>query len=94
LHPLDLALLEKRLAADGAAPFDRAALRLAGDAGLGRGGCRAEAGDLHVVARVEEQLADIRRHLLETLSAATLDRRKPLPPERALRRYPDRRHTA
>jgi flagellar biosynthesis/type III secretory pathway protein FliH len=92
LHPQDVELLAKRL---GTAPvLDPSQLRLVADKALKRGDCRAEAGDIGVRCHVEEQLAAIRRHLLETLPDTTLDRRRPLPADRPLRRFPERRHTA
>ena len=94
LHPQDLALLENRLAKAHPPAADLVKLRLVGDPLLGRGDCRAEAGDTGVLAQVQEQLAGIRKHLLEKLPEATLDRRRPLPADRPLKRFPDRRHTA
>jgi flagellar assembly protein FliH len=91
LHPSDLALLEKRLATGSHPALNLTALRLTADASLGRGDCRAEAGDLSVLAKMQEGLADIRRHLLDTLPEATVDRRRP---DHPLRRFPDRRQTA
>ena len=94
LNPHDLELLEKRLATIQPQPQDLVKLRFIGDGQLGRGDCRAEAGETGVLSKVQEQLAGIRKHLLETLPEATLDRRRPLPAARRLKRYPDRRHTA
>jgi flagellar biosynthesis/type III secretory pathway protein FliH len=94
LHPQDLALLENRLAKTHPPPTDLVKLRLVGDPLLGRGDCRAEAGDTGVLAQVQEQLVGIRKHLLEKLPEATLERRRPLPADRPLKRFPDRRHTA
>jgi flagellar biosynthesis/type III secretory pathway protein FliH len=92
LHPQDLELLEKRLGGQPAG--DIARLRLVGNATLGRGDCRAEAGDEGVQAVLAEQIAEMRRHLLEALPDAAVDRRRPPSPERPLKRFPDRRHTA
>lgn len=93
LHPGDLALLEKRLNAC-RPTWDASKVHLTGDGTLSRGDCRAEVGDTGVRFLVQEQLADIRRHLLETLPEATVDRRRPVPDDRHLRRFPDRRQTA
>jgi nucleotide-binding universal stress UspA family protein len=94
LNPQDVQLLEKRLAKCQPPALDLVNLRLVGDALLERGDCRAEAGDTSVLSQMQEQLAGMRRHLLETLPEATLDRRRPMPADRAFRRFPDRRHTA
>jgi flagellar biosynthesis/type III secretory pathway protein FliH len=90
LHPLDLQLLEKRMGPNALLVPD-AAVRLVADASLERGDCRADAGEVGVLSQMREQLGEIRRHVLETLPAATLDRRQP---DRGLRRFPDRRNTA
>ncbi len=94
LNPLDVQLLEKRLAKCQPPALDLVHLHLVGDALLKRGDCRAEAGDTCALSDMQEQLAGIRRHLLEALPEATLDRRRPMPADRAFRRFPDRRHTA
>ena len=94
LHPLDLELLEKRLAKMQPPAPDLTKLRFIGDALLGQGDCRAEAGDIGVLSQVQEHLTGIRKQLLETLPEALLDRRRSLPAARRLKRFPDRRHTA
>lgn len=94
LHPEDLALLEGRLTAEPKLAFDPGEVRLVADPRLARGDCRAEAGDVHVITHLEEHLAEIRRQLMSVLPDAGVERRKPVSEERALRRYPDRRHTA
>jgi flagellar biosynthesis/type III secretory pathway protein FliH len=94
LHPLDLELLEKRLAKMQPPAPDLTKLRFVGDALLGRGDCRAEAGEMGVLSQMQEHLAGLRKQLLETLPEALLDRRRSLPTARRLRRFPDRRHTA
>jgi flagellar biosynthesis/type III secretory pathway protein FliH len=94
LNPDDLALLERHGARPDAPLAGEAPLRLLADSALGRGDCRAEVGDVQVLTQVREQLGEIRRHLLEALPDATMDRRRQVSPDRPLRRYPDRRHTA
>jgi len=72
LHPADLQLLEKRL--DGKPLFaPDANIRLVGDPTLGRGDCRAEAGENVVLAELSAQLADVRRELLRSLGHAELE---------------------
>jgi flagellar biosynthesis/type III secretory pathway protein FliH len=93
LHPDDLALLERRTADEPLFALDTEELRLIADPSLRRGDCRAETGDVAVVANLEEHLAEIRRDLLRALPEAEIERRQPAG-ERTLRRYPDRRHTA
>jgi hypothetical protein len=93
LNPDDLNLLEAR---GGEAGHDflkaNPDIRLLGDASLARGDCRAETGDLTIASRLDEQLNDLRAGLLETLPEAQVERRKARPS--AIRRFPDRRHTA
>jgi flagellar biosynthesis/type III secretory pathway protein FliH len=93
LNPDDLALLERRTAEEPLFALDTEELRLVGDPSLGRGDCRAETGDVAVMANLEEHMAEIRRDLLRALPEAEVERRQPAG-ERALRRYPERRHTA
>jgi flagellar biosynthesis/type III secretory pathway protein FliH len=93
LHPDDLALLERRTAEEPLFAADAAELRLVADAALGRGDCRAETGDVAVMANLQEHLAEIRRDLLHALPEAEVERRM-TGGERGLRRYPDRRATA
>jgi flagellar biosynthesis/type III secretory pathway protein FliH len=94
LNPQDLDLLEKRLAKIQPPPPDLNKLQFVADAQVGRGDCQAETGETSVLSQIQEQLGGIRKHLLETLPEATLDRRRPLPAARRLKRFPDRRHTA
>lgn len=71
---------------------DNPGIRLASDDRLPRGDCRAETGDLSVASCLEEQLAEIRAGLLESLPELETERRKARPT--AIRRFPERRHTA
>lgn len=64
LHPDDLALLKILLADKPFQPSRDANVRLEADASLRRGGCRAEAGEIHVLADLADQLAGLRQHLL------------------------------
>ncbi len=93
LHPDDLALLERRTSEEPLFALDTEELRLVGDATLSRGDCRAETGDVAVLANLGEFLAEVRRDLLQALPEAEVERRRPAG-EPALRRFPDRRHTA
>jgi flagellar assembly protein FliH len=69
LHPDDLALLQARLGADVATLAVDTELRILPDASLGRGDCRAQAGELTVCADLRRQLSEIRDLLLEGLPA-------------------------
>jgi flagellar biosynthesis/type III secretory pathway protein FliH len=76
LHPEDLALMRRRLAdpagiapedsliADAKAATEKPSLRLEADQALPRGGCRAVAGEIHVLADLAASLAELRSHLL------------------------------
>ncbi len=67
LHPEDLALLRRRVPDDQALfPDDRVA-RMVADPLIGRGSCRADMGDVSILSELDAQLADIRKHLLESL---------------------------
>jgi hypothetical protein len=94
LHPADLSLLEKQagdcrrlLPGDGN-------LKLIADASLNRGDCRAETGDMSLVLKVDQQLDEMRKHLLDILPDAEIEQRRAQAGDRQLRRFPDRRHIA
>jgi flagellar biosynthesis/type III secretory pathway protein FliH len=70
LHPEDLALLKQRLADQPLLPAREPQVRIEADAALSRGGCRAEAGEIHVLADLATQLAELRQHLLWSASHA------------------------
>jgi flagellar biosynthesis/type III secretory pathway protein FliH len=92
LNPEDLALLERRTAEEPLFALDTEELRLVSDPSLGRGDCRAETGDVAVLANLDEHLGEIKRDLLHALPDAEIERRKS--GEQRLRRFPDRRATA
>jgi flagellar biosynthesis/type III secretory pathway protein FliH len=64
LHPDDLALLRRRLADQPLLPPQETSLRIEADSSLNRGGCRTEAGEIHVRADLADQLAALRQQLL------------------------------
>jgi flagellar assembly protein FliH len=94
LHPDDLALLQRRLGENQPLFPDGSAVRVVAEATLKRGDCRAEAGEVSVLSQLEAQLNDLGEHLLGSLADAEIERRKALPGDRNLRRFPDRRQTA
>jgi flagellar biosynthesis/type III secretory pathway protein FliH len=86
LNPADLTLLQERLREGPLFPHG-ADVQLVADAGLARGNARAQAGDISVVADLDDQLADIARNLRETLPAAV----QPAP---ELRAFEEKRQSA
>ncbi|HWG43753.1 MAG TPA: FliH/SctL family protein [Gemmataceae bacterium] len=70
LHPDDLALLRQRLMDQPLLPAREPQVRIEADAGLNRGGCRAEAGEIHVLTDLAGELAELRQHLLWSASHA------------------------
>ncbi len=70
LQPDDLDLLQRRLADKPLLPARETHLRIESDASLRRGSCRAEAGEIHVLADLADQLAGLRQHLLWSASHA------------------------
>jgi len=67
LHPEDVALLERRLA--GQPLFtDASQVQVAADPGLSRGNCRADAGEVTLLARLDAQLAELRQQTLRSLA--------------------------
>ncbi len=70
LHPDDLALLNRRLENKPLLPARDTHVRIEGETSLRRGSCRAEAGEIHVLADLADQLAGLRQHLLWSASHA------------------------
>ncbi|MBW3543899.1 MAG: hypothetical protein KY476_26930 [Planctomycetes bacterium] len=64
LHPGDLALLERRLGENERLFDDNRRVELVADDSLSRGDCKASAGDVSVASFLQDQLEDIRQHLL------------------------------
>jgi flagellar biosynthesis/type III secretory pathway protein FliH len=69
LHPVDLGLLRKRLADHEMATLSLQRIELCGDPTVGRGGCRADAGDVSVLSRLDLQLAELDQNLLRSASS-------------------------
>jgi flagellar assembly protein FliH len=93
LHPDDLALFKRRADESGSSLSD-SGIRFDADASLGRGDCRADAGELGVWCKMQGQIEEMRQRLLETLEDAEIERRKTAAGDSGLRRFPDRRQTA
>lgn len=70
LHPEDVALLRRRLGDEALSPTREPELRIEADRSLKRGSCRAEAGEIHVLADLASQLAELRQQLLWSASHA------------------------
>lgn len=70
LHPQDLDLLRRRLGDEPLSTVRGPELRLEVDPSLPRGGCRAEAGEIHVLGDLATQLAELRLQLLWSASHA------------------------
>ena len=64
LHPDDVTLLKRRLGDDGQILSDRPDIEIEADDSLARGDCSATAGSVSVASHLEDQLADIKQHLL------------------------------
>lgn len=94
LHPDDLGMLQRKLA-DRPSPWSEGQVVLRGDPALARGGCRAESADGRIlVSDVAARLSEIRRHWMEELDDAPIERRRTQAESGSLRRFPDRRETA
>jgi hypothetical protein len=94
LHPDDLALLQSRIASlEPRWPDGQVILQ--GDHAVARGGCRAESADgKMLISDITARLSEIRRHWMEELDDAQIERRRTSGEGPALRRFPDRRETA
>lgn len=94
LHPEDIQLLDRRTAGESVA-WREGRITLRPDAGIQRGDCRAETGDGRIlIAEMSARLAEMRRHWLEGLDDAQIERRRPAGSDRGLQRFPNRRETA
>ena len=93
LHPQDLALLEAHLKQE-PATWDPKLMSFRGDPLIPRGSCRGTSARGDVLAESALHLAELRRHLLEGLDDAEIERRHSSPADQRLRRFPDRRETA
>ena len=94
LHPDDLARLMRRLEGRPTPWPDPSGLRLVADASVAPGDCWAESDTHGILSRMELQLSEIRRHVMESLDDAQTQRRQALPSDQDLRRFPDRRESA
>ncbi|MFG0333184.1 MAG: FliH/SctL family protein [Maioricimonas sp. JB049] len=94
LHPEDIQLLDRRTEGE-TVPWRDGRVTLRPDAGIQRGDCRAETGDGRIlIAEMSARLAEMRRHWLEGLDDAQIERRRPAGADRGLQRFPNRRETA
>jgi hypothetical protein len=93
LHPADLKLLQAQLAETPPA-WSPGLLTFTADPGLARGSCRGVAGGQELLSEAALHLAEMRRHLLEGLDDAEIERRHSSGQDQRLRRFPDRRETA
>jgi flagellar biosynthesis/type III secretory pathway protein FliH len=91
LHPADHELLRKRLTGQ-ALPWPEGKLALQADASVARGGCRIETPEGRMlVSDISTRLSEIRRHWMEELDDAQIERRRAHDQGQPLRRFPDRR---
>jgi flagellar biosynthesis/type III secretory pathway protein FliH len=67
LHPEDHLSLEQRLANRTPTDWAASAVRFVTDGSLERGCCRAEAAELQIVSRLDEQIASIHKHLTASI---------------------------
>lgn len=95
LHPRDLELLEEHLVREPPPPeWDARLLKFVPDPGLARGSGRATSARGEILSEAALHLAELRRHLLEGLDDAEIERRHTSSADQRLRRFPDRRETA
>jgi len=92
LHPTDVAVLNQRLTTEHKTGWS--GIEILEDLSLARGGCRVESPEQAVRYEVSAHLAEMRRHLLEGLDDAEIERRQTSDQGQRLRRHPDRRRTA
>src|SRR5438552_14778245 len=76
LHPADLALLKQQGQTGAKWHPGEGKLKLVGDDSLSRGDCRAETGDMSLLLKLDKQLEEMRKHLLNALPEAEIEQRK------------------
>lgn len=93
LSPSDLKLLEEAQASQPPA-ITTEAIRFVSDPTLSPGSCQLKSDGVDVVSILEQELEELKLHMLQELEYAQTERRKPEAENRGVRRYPDRRDTA
>lgn len=94
LHPADLELLHKRVGPT-KLPWNAEQVQLRADPSVARGGCRVESGEGRMfVSDLTSRLSEIRRHWMEELDDAQIERRGAQGQGQSMRRFPDRREIA
>jgi flagellar biosynthesis/type III secretory pathway protein FliH len=68
LHPADLALLRKQLPDPSEVAWGHHKLEFCSDPLVGRGGCRADAGDVSVLSQLDLQIAELQQNLLRSVT--------------------------
>lgn len=94
LHPLDLRHLQTVLSRTDAGWQLPGHVRLVADTSLSRGDCLADGGDFGLLSTFEQQLADLRQGLQESIQDAQTERRADAAADQGMRRFPNRRETA
>lgn len=93
VHPRDAALLKARMAASGSL-WPEQSVQLQEDQSLEPGSVRITRDGTGLLSRVQSRLSDIRRHLIEGLDDAQIERRNAAGTDSLLRRFPNRRSSA
>lgn len=94
LHPLDISLLEERIAQSGI-QLDDSRIQLRPDTSVSRGGVQlnSESGRI-VMSDVLSRISQVREIWMENLDDAQIERRSASATGGSVRRFPDRRETA
>lgn len=92
LSQSDLKILEEAQASQPAITPE--SIRFVSDPTLSPGSCQLKADGIDVVSILEQELEELKLHVLQELEYAQTERRKPEAENRGVRRYPDRRDTA
>ncbi len=93
LNPADLQLLE--LARDAhPPPAEIASLNFVSDPGITPGSCRVACEGFDISSILEDEIEELKLHVMQGLENAQSERRQPEAADRGVRRYPDRRDTA
>lgn len=93
LHPTDLQRLQDAREAH-PPPAEIASLQLVGDPKVTQGSCRIACEGFDIASILEDEIEELKLHVMQGLENAQIERRQPETADRGVQRYPDRRGTA
>lgn len=93
MNPADLRLLEEARDAH-PPPKEIESLKFHGDSGISQGSCQVACEGFDIASILEDEIEELKLHVMQGLENAQIERRKPEAADRGVQRYPDRRDLA